>query len=148
METKRDMCVCPTCGVGHNKSERQIGLYRGMAVALWSVFRWCKAKGVYEFDRKSIKHLFSSENETARFGDWVMFGGLVYKRGKGKYGLNMERCEEFFKDQYKIPTIIWKNPANGELRKEEYQSVKGIPSLLKYLNEQQEYIAYYREPLY
>lgn len=144
METKRDMCICPNCGVGHNKAERQIALYRGMAIALWKVYLLCKDTGVHEFSRKDVKHLFVSENETARFGDWVMFGGLVYKLKKGRYGLNMERCEKFFNNTYSIPTILWKNPITGEVRKEEYQTVKRIPSLLKYLNEQHAYVVNYK----
>lgn len=136
---------CPECG--HIISERQIALYRGLVNVLWRVFKWCEEKEVHEFTRKDIKHLFTNENDTARFGDWVMFGGLVYKGGKAKYGLNMERCNEFFKGEYKIPTAIWKNPITGELRKEDYKSIKEIPKLVDMLDTDMQYVARYRDPI-
>lgn len=136
---------CPTCG--QNISEREIGLYAGMANALWRVFKWCEEKGVHTFERKDIKHLLLNENDSARFGDWVMFGGLVYKEGKGHYGLNMERCTQFFDNEYEIPTRIFKNPITGELRKEERRTVKQIPSILSMLNEDKEYIVRYGKPV-
>lgn len=105
---------------------------------------WCEEKGVHEFDRKDIKHLFKSENDTARFGDLVMFGGLVYKEGKSHYGLNMERCDAFFKGIYKIPTVIWKNPVTRELRLEDYKTINEIPSILKFLNEDMQFMVRYR----
>src|SRR3990167_6152427 len=100
--------VCPCCGQSINK--RQIGLFKGMAEALWNVYCWCVERNRHEFERKEIKHLFRNENITARFGDWVFFGGLVYKNGKGFYGLNMERCKEFFQGRLAIPTIVTKDP--------------------------------------
>jgi len=133
---------CPTCG--HILSERQIALYSGLVSALLRVFRWCEEKGKHEFTRREVKHLFLNENDTARFGDWVMFGGLVYKVGKAHYGLNMERCNQFFAGKYEIPISIWKNPITGELRKEEYRSIEKIPSILHLLNEDKQYIARYR----
>lgn len=115
-------------------------------VALWEVYKWAIEHGVHEFERKDIKHLFKNENDSARFGDWVMFGGLVYKHKKAHYGLNMERCDEFFKGKYQIPTVIWKNPVTGELRKEDYRFIEGIPSIMKYLDTDRSYITRYRTP--
>jgi len=143
MNTKQ---TCPTCG--QNTSEREIALYRGLVNALWRVYKWSMEKKENEFTRKDIKHLFVNENDTARFGDWVMFGGLVYKQGKGRYGLNTERCDQFFKGDYKIPTRIWKNPITRELRKEEYKSVGEIPSILSMLNDDREYTVRYRNEDY
>lgn len=141
MENEKELC--PTCG--HIVSERRIGLYKGMATSLWRVYQWCLEKRVHEFSRRDIRHLLANENDTARFGDWVMFGGLVYKHGKGHYGLNMERCKKFFVGEYEIPLVIWKNPVTGELRKENYRMVNGIPSLMSMLNEKGEYVAQYRQ---
>ena len=135
---------CHACG--QNISEREIGLYKGMVTALWRVYKWAREKEIHEFTRKDIKHLFINENDTARFGDWVMFGGLVYKNGKANYGLNMERCDLFFKGEYKIPSRIWKNPVTRELTKEAYKTINEMPSILQMLNEDGFYIANYREP--
>ena len=131
----------------HNISEREIGLYSGMVSALWRVFKWCGEKEVHEFSRKDIKHLFANENDTARFGDWVLFGGLVYKERKGRYGLNLDRCGDFFAGRYKIPTRVWKNPTTGQITQGEDVTIRQIPNLAAFLDENREYIAYYREPV-
>lgn len=135
---------CPTCN--QIISEREIALYRGIINALWRVFRWCEQKNIHEFKRKDIKHLFINENDTARFGDLVMFGGLIYKDKKASYGLNMERCDQFFSSRYAIPIRIWKNPITGELRKEDWRYINQIPEITKLLNEDEEYRVRYREP--
>lgn len=140
-----DSKKCPTCG--QNISEREIALYRGLVVALWKVFNFLGEKGSgYKFSRKEIKHLFTEEGETARFGDWVFFGGLVFKYAKGQYGLNIERCESFFRGEYEIPIRVWKNPVTGEIKREDYRTIHKIPKLIECLNEDGSYNARYREP--
>lgn len=134
---------CPTCGQSVN--EREIGLFKGMVVSLYDIWQWCEEKNRHEFTRKEIKHLLKSDNQIARFGDWVMFGGLVYKQGKGHYGLNMERTRDFFTGRSSIPTLIYKNPLTKELRKDRYRYVGQIPSLNELLTENKEFIAKYVE---
>ena len=139
---KTEKQFCPTCG--HNISQREIALYRGLITTLWRVYKWAIKNNIHEFSRKDIKHLFKNENDTGRFGDLKMFGGLVYGGGKAHYGLNMERCEQFFQNEYSIPTSIWKNPVTKELKKENYQTIRQIPSIMKLLTEDLEYVARYR----
>lgn len=136
--------VCEHCGQSIN--EREIGLFKGMVTSLYEVWKWCELLGKHEFTRKDIKHLLTSDNQIARFGDWAMFGGLVYKEGKGHYGLNLERCRQFFMGELAIPTIIYKNPLTGELRKDRRRTIKDIPALASFLTENNEYIARYVEP--
>lgn len=133
---------CQTCG--HIVSERQIALFRGLVGALWRVWRWAEGRGIHEFSRQDIKHLFRNENETARFGDLVLFGGLVYKHSKGHYGLNRERCHDFFSGRLPIPTLLWKNPITGDIRPEQYRYVKDIPTIMELLTKDLEYVANYR----
>lgn len=137
------MEICQHCGQ-NIKRPREIGLYMGLVSALWKVYRWCEDKNVHEFSRKDIKHLFRNENDTARFGDWVWFGGLVYKHGKGKYGLNLERCNEFFIGNLAIPTLIIKNPISGQITKERYKSIHEVPSIMEYLNSEMEWVSRFR----
>lgn len=136
--------TCPHCGQSIN--EREISLFKGMVDALFVVYTWCIQKGVNEFDRKDVKHLFKNENVSARFGDWVYFGGLVYKHGKGEYGLNLDRCEQFFLGKIAIPSRITKHPITGEIKKIEVKTVKQIPSLLSLLDDYKQFIARYGVP--
>lgn len=145
METKNR---CPYC---HSiVDERKISLFSGMVDTLKKVYEWCIASGRFEFQRKEVKHLIQTDNNIARFGDWIMFGGLMYRPeglGKGWYGINRERVERFFANSYEIPTTIWKNPVTGELKKEDYQSIDRIPQLRSFLDENHQFIANYRVPV-
>lgn len=140
---KEEIQFCPTCG--HIISQREISLYKGIMITLWKVFAWCKKNNRHEFERKDIKHLFTTENDTARFGDLVLFGGLVYKNKKASYGLNIERCEQFFLNKIKIPTRGWKDPMTGKISFEDERSLSDFPELKNLLDEDQMYISNYRE---
>ncbi len=137
--------VC-SCGHSHIVEERQIRLYMGLIKALNAVYKWCLEKNRHEFERKEIKHLFINENDSARFGDLILFGGLVYRpedKGKKYYGLNMARCAEFFAGNYKIPKHLWKNPVTGELRPGNYVTIKELPKLIHLLDNEGDYVANY-----
>lgn len=138
-------CICPNCNHSHTISEREIGLYKGMIESLWRVVLWCEQKVQHEFEMSDIKHLLG-KNEYARFGDWVHFGGLVYKRGKANYGLNLPRCHEFFAGKRPIPQSVYKNPVTREFLQGRLVTVREIPSLVKFLDENRQYIATYRDP--
>jgi len=134
---------CQYCG--HIIDKREIALFDGMVYALWRVFEWCSQKEIHEFCRKDIEHCLIGGNEKARFGDWVMFGGLVYKRAKGHYGLNMERCDNFFSNKLKIPSRIWKDPITGGLDMVDYKTMREIPGLVEFLDNDGSYKARYSE---
>lgn len=137
--------ICPHCGQ-KIRGERQIALYNGLIFTLKKIYEWCLKTGKHEFTRKDIKGLFiRNENDTARFGDLVMFGGLIYKTGKGRYGLNMERCRDFFQDKYEIPTIIWKKGLS--IRKENYKKLSEIPTLVELLDKEGNYKVEYTKQL-
>ena len=61
------------------------------------------------------------------------------------YGLNIERCEEFFAGKRSVPTIVIKNPVTNEVRTLAYKLINEIPSILEFLNEDMEYVARYRK---
>lgn len=150
----RQTCICSSCGHKHALGAREIGLYKGMVTALWEIMHWCESKGRHEFDIKEVKHLMG-KNEYARFGDWKLFGGLVYspssidgiRQGKGQYGLNLERCREFFAGKRMIPQVVHKNPATGEITPGKHAYAHQIPSLLKFLDQNAQYIAIYQNPI-
>jgi hypothetical protein len=126
----------------HIIDKREIAMFAGLVKALWKVYTWCQEKGIHEFKMNQVREMLG-RNEYARFGDWVLFGGLVYKTGKAYYGLNMERCDKFFANELEIPSKIWKDPITGELEKVDYRRVTGMPKLLQFLNQDMEYQAKY-----
>ena len=135
---------CPTCG--HIIDQREIALYRGLILALFRVWTYLLGENRgYRFTRKDIKHLLHSESETARFGDLVMFGGLVFKEGKACYGLNMERCELFFTGKYALPIRVWKDPITGQITPEDYRFIHEIPKLKDMFDKEGLYLARYKE---
>lgn len=131
---------CPTCG--QNITPRRITLYKGLTDALYRVYEWCLKNNIHEFNRKDIKHLMIDENCTARFGDWVLFGGLVYKESKGNYGLNLERCQKFFENRLAIPSAIIKDPVTGSLEHQDYRTISQIQPLTNYLDLNGEYVGH------
>jgi len=136
---------CPTCGQSVN--EREIVLFEELVRALFQVWLWAKKRGIHEFSRRDIKQFLTNENISARFGDWVLFGGLVYhpNHQKGEYGLNIPRCDEFFAGFRAIPTVAYKNPLTGVIRYEEPKKLGQIKKLRSFLTENYEFIVKYRE---
>jgi hypothetical protein len=136
--------VCPTCGQSVNR--REIQLYSGMVKALILVYKWCKEHEVHEFQRSEVNHLMDRVEYT-RFGDWVYFGGLIYRPEGGKeraqYGMHIGRVEEFLSGNRKIPTLAIKDPLSGQVDLEEEKYIHEIPHLTEFLNEHQQYIARY-----
>lgn len=125
-------------------SERRIELYTGLVYALWRVYIWCLENNVDTFQRKQIKKLFKNENDTARFGDWIYFGDLVYKPTKGLYRINFEACERFFSGNSRIPIIVWKNPVTKKLLKEKRKYIYEVRGLETLLNRYGEFVPEYR----
>ncbi len=142
---QKEIKRCEHCG--STLSMRSISLYRGMVQALWKVHRYAKEKGITRFTRKDIKHLLvGNENTTARFGDWVMFGNLIHKEGKGKYIINQEACEKYFRNEYEIPNTIWKDPITGKIiEREDYRKVRDTKSIREFLDEDENYIVNYKD---
>lgn len=137
--------TCPTCGQSVN--ERQVSLFKGLVAALWSVFQYCAAHEVSTFRRKDVKNLFTSENQTTRFGDWIWFDPNLIRRDglkKGHYELNMARAADFFAGLVAIPTVVWKNPLTGEIKRECPLFVYQIKGLSEFLIDNDEFVSVYR----
>lgn len=124
---------CQACG--QNIADRYVTLYDDLIHVLYQVYCWCGEKRVHEFTRKDISHILRRSSDFARFGDLVRFGGLVYKRGKANYGLNMGRCKEFFRGERQIPVQITLNQLTNEILESKYVSVGQFPALTSLLNE-------------
>lgn len=133
-----------TCACGHKHiiDKREIALYQGMIKSLWSVYRWCKEKDIHEFRMRDVRHLVGQVGYT-RFGDWVYFGGLVYKKGKSNYGINVERCEAFFRGESTIPSRVLKDPITKQIEPLDYKTIKSIPEITEFLDKDKLYQARY-----
>ncbi len=139
--------VCPTCGQSVNI--RQIPFYGGMVSALWKVYNWCEEKGRHEFKKREVKHLMD-DVVISVFHYWRWFGGLVYNPSgvKGDYGLNMERCEQFFSGKLTIPIEVWTNPLTKEISHTRTGTINDVPGLRQFLDENNNFVARYRsEPV-
>lgn len=136
---------CPYCHT--TLSLRVITLYTGMVGALWEVYKYAKDNNKTRFTRKEIKPLLiGNENTTARFGDWVLFGGLIYKEGRGNYVINLERCEKYFQDELEIPNRVVKDPITGEIvERKDYRSARGTRSIREMLDSDNRYILEYKD---
>ena len=142
MPTKGEVVRCEHCN--SIISRHKVSLYYMLVIALRNVHLWCLENKRHEFKMKDVRHLFENV-QYARFGDWVMFGGLVYKNGKGHYGLNIERCEAFFSGRYPIPMDVWKDPVTGEIEPVEPRKyINQIPKLAQFLDGDGQYIAEYK----
>lgn len=130
--------ICPHCGQTINY--REIGLYSGMVKALLAVYVWCIQNQKHEFTRKDIRTILEKrgENIVARWGDWILFGGgMVYKpKGKGTWGLNLKRVSDFAQGKLEIPLRLKKKGIEIEvLETGSIYDVKGLKDLLDKNNE-------------
>lgn len=126
------------------KDWREINIYTGLVSALIRAYKWCLDNDRHEFSRSDIKHLIlRNENDTARWGDWILFGnGMVYKpEGKGSWGLNMERVQEFLEGKREIPIKVAKR--GKEFKVLEIGTIKNIKNLSDYLDGDMKYMVKY-----
>jgi hypothetical protein len=136
--------TCPTCGQSVNA--RIITLHKIMVKSLIQVWWWCQKSNRHEFKRKDINPILEKNGTTvtANWGNWVYFGGLVYKPdGKASWGLNMDRVGQFIRGDLSIPTKVSKNPLTREIVKFDYKTIREIPSLNQYLDDNRQYIVQY-----
>lgn len=125
-------------------SQREIVIFKSLIFALWQVYYRCVNTRNNEFTMRDVRHLLG-RNEYARFGDLVLFGDLVYKIKKSCYGLNMQRCDEFFAGDIAIPIRILKDPVSGEVMTLEYGTIDKIPKLKSLLDDNFAYIVHYQK---
>jgi len=129
-QNRNTLKSCPCCN--SNIEDRTIAIHQGLVKALYAVCKWCQEKGVHEFEMKQISHLLG-KNEYARFGDLVRFGGIVYKKQKASYGINLERAREFFKGEREIPLFIVVNQITGEVVDRKMGKIHEVKKLTEWL---------------
>ena len=135
---------CPTCGRSVNM--REIAIFSSLVSAIFRVWMVCNEKGQYTFTRKEVKTIIGgSDSIIARFGDMVLFGGILYHPDgkKGEYGFNIERAKMFFTGKMAIPTKALKHPITGEITFSDERTIDKIRNLSSFLDENREYIARY-----
>lgn len=128
---------CPCCNA--NIEDRKVIIYKELVEALYEVYIYCGKKGKHKFETKEVRHLFT-KNAYARFGDFVRFGGIIYrpKESNGKsrkalYGINMARAKEFFQGKREIPVQITLNQISNEIVGQVMCKVTEFPPLVSLL---------------
>ena len=134
-------CACPTCG--HALNARRITIIKTMVLSLRSVYTWCIENNRHEFKRSEVSHLFKVEAETTHFGDWIHFGGLLYKREQGEWGMNMERTKEFLEGRLAINTVCVIQPINKATRLSDPRIVTHIKGISDFLDSDGRFIPEY-----
>lgn len=134
---------CPTCGQSVNI--REIQLTSTMVVALAKVWRWCIEKGKSDhIKREEFKHLFNNETWTANFAYWKDFAPSLVSGEPSYYNFNLKNIAAFLAGKMRIPTLIRRNPlANPTDQLLDLRSVRDIPSLTEFLNDNRELIIQY-----
>ena len=127
---------CPYCNA--NIKDRKIALYKKLVDTLYQIYCWCGKNRRHEFHTKDIRHLLG-KIEYTRFGDFVRFGGIVYKpkvdgeSEKALFGINMARAKEFFSGQRDIPLQITVDQITGEIVDEVRGKVGDFPELSAFI---------------
>lgn len=115
-----------------------------MISSLVKVLKQANATGVHEFKRKEIDLLLNKGTEYATFGDWIHFGGIFYKpKGRGYWGLNIERAKAFLSGKLEITIEIKKTNHNPQGEPTRVGSVRDVPHIKTLLNEAGEYQVFY-----
>jgi hypothetical protein len=137
--------TCPTCGQTVNEQKITFASYQ--AYTIKKIHQWCKGVGRHEFQKKEIKHLIN-DVESANLAYLKWFGLLYRPEGAphGTWGINLTRVEDFLAGRHPVYTVIWKNPLTGQLSFEDQRYIHEIPHLKTFLDENDNYIAEYREP--
>lgn len=110
---------CHVCH--HNITPRYIQFYSGLIRALYEVCKFAQKKGVKEFRMVDIRDVLK-KNEYARFGDLVYFAGIIKKKGKAHYEIDLSLAKLYFKGEMKAPLYILKDPVTNKIieRKDGY----------------------------
>lgn len=144
--THREPERCKECG--HIVENRVLRLNQTLVTALYRVWKWCGEKGVHEFDRKEVRHLFTTETMVATFGDLQYFGGILYRpdgKGRGYWGINMERAAKFFSDAYAVNSrIVLDRITNAVIDRQEPLFMRQVPRLTKFLDSEFRYVPEYQ----
>jgi len=143
---KKERECCATCGRSIARYARQID--RQHIQSLWQVYKWCIEKDRHEFKLSEVKHLFGQQGYT-KFAYLIHGGGLIYRKEQADYGINMERCQEFFANKYPIPTKIWKSPLKDiEPILDQYCTLHEIPDIKQFLDDKGLYtVEYHPKPV-
>lgn len=83
------------------------------------------------------------DNEIARFGDLVYYGGILYKRGNGKWGINMRRAKAFLRGESSINTVALLDPLTGEHELMNPKYIYQLRGLKSFLDDAGNYVAEY-----
>lgn len=139
--------ICPHCGQTINR--REITPTKIMVKALIEILTYCKTNKKTKFTREEIRpyilHM-GSETITATFGNWIYFGaGMIFKEGKGNWGLNIERVEKFLKGDWIIPLKVAKKGKSNDIEVLESGTVWKIKGVQELMTPEGQFPIFYRQ---
>lgn len=109
---------------------------------LYKLVRYCRQNRVHEFKSGDVKDLLD-HTQYANMNHLDRFGGIVYRPINPKtgnpykstyYGINLERADEFFRNERKAPVQIVSNRITGERIASTEKLMKDFPGMGEYLD--------------
>lgn len=145
--------ACPTCGQSCNV--RQEVLSKNLIMALFRVANWAQENGIDKpVKRSEFAHLVAgTEANTANFAKLAWFAPQFFEninengdKKKSYYHFDFKAIAEFFAGHTEIATVVLVDPLaprQQRFQKMEFRRFNQIPSLVRFLDENHEFIVTY-----
>lgn len=110
--------------------------------ALYKLLKWCIRHQCHEFKSSDVKHLLD-HTQYANLNHLDRFGGIVYRPKNPKtgkqykstyYGINIQRAEEFFRNERPAPVQIITKRLTGERIASTEKLLRDFPSIGEFLD--------------
>lgn len=145
-EKRNDLKYCPCCDqpIADVKTDYSDAT---SVLTLWRIAAWCRGKTRHEFSASDVKHLLD-HTQYANLNHLDRFGGIIYRPIDPKtkkpyrsryYGINLQRADEFFRNERPAPTQIVTNRLTGERLASTEKLMRDFPGMGEYLDAEGNY---------
>lgn len=137
---------CPVCDQLIDDVKTSYSIHTAVDV-LYKLVQWCRANGRHEFDVAEVKG-FLDHTQYANVNHLDRFAGIVYRPMnpetsepyKGKFfGINLQRADEFFRNERAAPVQIVTNRLTGERVAVTQKYLKDFPQFQEFLDDRGAY---------
>lgn len=133
---------CPTCGQSVNK--REISLYKGLVSGLYRVWRYCEEHDTWTLNMKTIREVLG-QVDYSRFNDWKRFEPEMVWGKRSEYNFNKGLMRQSFTGRRQVCVRMLKDPLTDTLDRVEFDYLRNVPSLVGFLDDNEQFIAQYRD---